>query len=211
MRKWTFEYRPLSATEAHDVCADLEECRASLNGRGNMTATILSNPYRVVATVVDADPEEDETGWSGTWINAVVHKNLFPGMRVSGISVEYDNAKLPIGNKWEMKRHGDEWHNGESRTHFVELHDEAEKCVYIQPLVTCLPSKKMVTISLEVREKYELDFYRRAFMETQCVVERIMFQARAARQLIQAFRSEPKNEGFIHRSIKELYATIGWF
>lgn len=122
------------------------------------------------------------------------------GMSLIKASRTYENARLPLPRK-----HTDcyeRWRNGECYCSGVDPYK-------FECTITCLPSKDLVIVDLEVGE--DKDQYRRKFIDLIYKFERMIKATRSAIQLIQAFRTKPQNDGFVDRSISELFGTIGDF
>ena len=199
MIQYTFVYIPLTTIPPSEIHSFLCLNEESLKRRG-LTVAIKSNPSRIEGT----RQEKEESG--SCHINAYMDDRLLEGMQTSSVHILYDNAKLPRNSKPTINEDGELFCNGESHRLFYPTAG-----VFIESTVTCLPSRRTVQISLDVGDKYDKDLYRRAILDVQWKVERTLKRTRAATQLIQAFRTTPLNEGFIERSIKELYVAIGQF
>jgi hypothetical protein len=115
----------------------------------------------------------------------------------------YENALMPLPEKGRSKWDEDsKYRNGES--YLCAVSEKEFDCT-----LTCLPTPKTVTVDLHIKMNSDKDAYRRAFLDILWRVEKTIKLTRALAQLIQAFRTTPKNNGFINRSIKEIYAAVG--
>lgn len=179
----------------------LTENRRNLLIRG-LSVDIRQNPDRIVATFEEEFPQTN----GACLLNAYIDDRLLDRMRIKSVTITYLDAVMPRVTKGDMEG-GQFFLNGE---HSV-LYRVGTTAKFITPTVTCLPSRKTVFISLEINDGGydEKNNYRKALLDAQFKVERVILATKAAKQLIQAFRSTPQNQGFIDRSIKELYAAIG--
>jgi len=153
--------------------------------------------------IISAEEEKMDIDGHGTCINGMWGFNL-ESMSLVMASRLYENSFLPLPRgaiaEWDNYS---KWRNGECYLGAVVL--EEFECT-----ITCLPTKETVRIDLEVKGGHdENDEYRKAFLEITWKVEETIKLTNSALQLIQAFRTKPENEGFINRSIKEIFGLIG--
>lgn len=195
-------YVPLSGTTS-EIHHRLIENQRSLSNRG-LSAQIERDPDRIVATLQEDFPQSD----GSCPFNAYFDDRLLEGMRIQSVTVTYHDAIMARRSKSEMDV--DKFFLNGSHTDLYMVGSTA-RC--LTPIVTCLSSRRIVSIFLEIKDgSYEeKNHHRKALLGSMSRVERVIQASKAAKQLIQAFRMSPQNKGFIERSIKELYAAIGCY
>ncbi len=177
----------------------LNASEARIIGR-TLSARIQHNPAQIIVTCEESDWSEGGV----CQVNMFLGEGYLSDMRVEKITATYDNAFVPLPTKRDMAEAESTFRAGQMI--FFPLCNEG---IYdLRVIATCAPEMATVSISVEM-EKHPLDACRRAFLDAQNDVEKAIRRTRCAGQLIQAFRTTPQNEGFIDRSIKELYASIG--
>jgi len=134
-------------------------------------------------------------------INAAFGYELL-GLTLVKMMASFTDTLLPWPPSYETQHHdGEQYRNGECVLFpYASTLDEV-KCV-----IDCLRKEKAVRVSVEVGWP-KIDEYRTAMIEAMDRVKKVAKATAAARQLIQAFRSE--NSGFADRSVKELFEAIG--
>ncbi|MDD5590061.1 MAG: hypothetical protein PHQ47_02715 [Candidatus Portnoybacteria bacterium] len=154
-------------------------------------------------------PEKElEIDSQGTAANAMWGFSI-DGMTLVRMSRIFENACLPLPEKEIEKTQRliggyIPWRNGELLLGAVMIAEQ--ECT-----ITCLPSARTVRVDiiaaegkLKDNDNYRLEFFRRCHK-----IELMIKLVRAATQLNQAYRTKPKNSGFIDRSNKELFGEIG--
>ncbi|MFA6552437.1 MAG: hypothetical protein WCT19_02970 [Candidatus Paceibacterota bacterium] len=202
-KKTELVFVPVAGVPGGQINDMLEQYRERFLRRG-MEAIAKMEPPRVIGTFEETFPQGEE-GTCSCSLNSYIDAGS-PDMRVINIGVTYEDALIPYQYKWEIKLKKSTFRLGEIRTGPF-----ASEKVYISPIIKCSRDQKIVTIHLELDGRHDEDLYRRAILDAEFTVERIVWQVRCTRQLVQAFRSNPQNKGFIERSITELYVAIGKF
>jgi hypothetical protein len=121
------------------------------------------------------------------------------GFRFTNLTAAYENARLPCRDEHGSGFH---WRNGES------YWDLADVCGIT---VTCLPTPKTVTVSMDIKEGLDPDALherRKAFLETQRIIERTIVQTRAAQRLVQTLKTDAGNGGRITRHENALFCAL---
>ena len=192
-----YSFQDVVSMKSHEITIALERVRQQAARRELMFSGKGSNLFAIIKK--EPKMEIDDSCSS---VNLLWGFDASPMVLISA-SRTYENAHLPLPakviEKWDDYSR---WRNGECYLRGVKT-DEFE-CT-----ITCLPTKSTVTVDLDIEKDGDKDAYRRAFLDILWRIEKMIALTRSATQLIKAFRTVPKKDGFVSRSIKELFAAIG--
>lgn len=200
MRKHVFVYLPkpgISLTRALSAVSAAEEKYGLHN-----SVRHESDPLRFILEHREEDPPVEQNRWSAAPVNSYFQAAWELGLRISAITVEYDNALLPHSQSYMVDLSGERYCNGELR-HHPGVGEE----IYISPVITCLPSKRTVSVSLVVEDRYNLDYYRRAILATLHAVEPVIFRTRTFKAVREAIRTG--DHAAIRQAYKHHYLALG--
>jgi hypothetical protein len=200
MKKLRFTFEPLPAPVMNKrlvlIAGEQELCMRTLQ------CQIVGD--KLVASEVQNDWTRDaEDGGHGGCTENAFWNQPPVDTRLTNITATYSNALIPSPLCDFMGR--PEWRNGESDWFGGWL-----GVAHI--LVTCSPSLKAVSMSLDIGVSSnvdELDALRVGWLEINRKVEKMIKMTRIFLRLTRALESKPKNSGRISRFTGELFTAIG--
>lgn len=198
MRKHVFTYVPVP-----DCSNPYEALRKGEEILERRTLSVTRKNDCLIGEGFENDPPADLVVWSGTDLWAFVNDSFLDGLRIDHVAIEYDNALLPHARKYDVDLRGERYCNGESR-----CHPNLGKDIYLMPLITCLPSKRLVTISLKIDGKYpDKALYVRALLHAVHTFEPMIIRTRTFKKFREAMRSGDYTA--IRQAVREHYLALG--